>query len=570
MATIINSQTLSFGAKINQLGYGEAAKKILVYKEINLPTKETRSANVINVEFRDLVSGKTAFNAQLSAAAAWEYSAEYVHKVDFSDLKKPGVYAAYINGARISDNIVIGKNVYEDLYKAAIKWFYYQRASIALPQEFAGKWARAGGHPDTEVYFYPESDNTKDFKINSPKGWYDAGDYGKYIVNSGITVFTLLELYEHFGAELKNVSLNIPESKSKTPDILEEVRWNLDWMLTMQDSDGGVYHKLTTERFCGFVLPSEDIAKRYVVMKTTPATFDFAAVMAQAARIYKPFDAAFSAKALKAAEKAFDWAIKNPMVLFKQPDGMNTGAYHSNDETVKDEKAWATTELYITTKKKLYADIIDSISFDSHGPWWGNVNFLAVYRLSNSKNGFKKEITKNALDSLIELANFFKNASEKSAYALPIAEWNFVWGSNSAIANNGIVLLHAYYITKDKSYLAAAQRALDYLLGANPLDISFVTGYGNRTPMFPHHRPSESDAIVEPVPGMLVGGPHAGGQDRSQGGVCSNYAQEGKPALSYVDATCSYATNEVAINWNAPLVYLAGAIHFLNNGAKIP
>ncbi|MDR0516828.1 MAG: glycoside hydrolase family 9 protein [Fibromonadaceae bacterium] len=559
MAVIVNAQASGFEAKINQLGYGESAKKILVYKNINAQS----------VEFRDLANGKAVLNVPLSAAAVWEYSGEPVRKADFSAITKPGLYAAYINGERVSDNIVVQNSVYENMFKASLKWFYYQRASTALSPEFAGKWARAAGHPDTSVGFYPESGKPAGWKMSSPKGWYDAGDYGKYIVNSGISVFTILQLYEHFETQLKKISSNIPESKSNMPDILEEVRWNLDWMLTMQDSDGGVYHKLTTARFSGHELPDADIAKRYVVMKTTPATLNFAAVMAQASRIYKPFDQKFSQTALKAAESAYDWAIKNPLVLFKQPDGMNTGQYNPGDETAKDEFLWAATELYISTKKKSYADRIDSIPFNSHGPWWGNVNFLAVYRLANAKNGFKKELTSAAQDSLLELANFLKSTTENSAYGLPVTQWNFVWGSNSAVANNGIVLLHAYYLKKDKSYLDAAQRALDYLLGANPLGISFVTGYGNRTPMFPHHRPSEGDGIIEPVPGMLAGGPHEGGQDIKPNGRCDDYLKKGKPALCYADNDCSYATNEVAINWNAPLVYLSGALHFLNNKSAI-
>ena len=558
MATLVNAKFSSFGAKINQIGYGEQAKKILIYG--------VTDAN--SVEFRDLVNGKTVLTAPLSAPVTWEFSGEIVRKADFSGLKK-GFYAAYINGTRVSDNIIVQNSTYEELLKAALKWFYYQRASIALSPEFAGKWARAAGHPDTSVHFYPESDMPKGWKISSPKGWYDAGDYGKYIVNSGISVFTILQLYEHFEKELKKLSLNIPESKSKTPDILEEVRWNLDWMLTMQDSDGGVYHKLTTVRFCGHIMPDMDTAKRHVVMKTTPATLDFAAVMAQAARIYKPFDAQFSKTALAAAEKAFEWANKNPDVLFKQPEGMNTGQYHPRGETAKDEFLWAATELYISTKKKNYAQAIDLASFNSQAaPDWGDVNFLAIYRLADSKNGFAQNLTKAAQDTLLALADKFRNLAENSAYGLPIVKENWVWGSNSVVANNGIVLLHAYYLTKDKRYLDGAQRALDYLLGSNPLDISYVTGYGNRASLNPHHRPSEADGIFEPVPGMLVGGPHEGGQDIKPGNCEVNYVQKGKPALSYIDHNCSYASNEVAINWNAPLAYLAGALHFLNNGVK--
>jgi len=554
MATLANAQTLGFGARINQLGYGEQAKKILVYK----------TANAQSVEFIDLTNGRVALTVPLSAPATWEFSGETVRKADFSALKK-GLYAAYINGTRVSDNIVVQNNVYEDVYKAALKWFYYQRAGISLTPEFAGKWARAAGHPDTEVYYFPENEKPEGWKISSPKGWYDAGDYGKYIVNSGISVFTILQLYEHFESEVKKVSLNIPESKSKTPDILEEVRWNLDWMLTMQDTDGGVYHKLTTARFCGHIMPSADTAKRYVVMKTTPATLDFAAVMAQSARIYKPFDAKFSQKALAAAEKAFEWAVKNPSIMFKQPDGMNTGPYNMDNKTT-DEYLWASTELFMSTKKGIYKQAIESTPFTTHAPWWGDVNLLAVYRLSDSKNGFDKNLTKAAQDTLLVVANMLRDEVEKSAYGLPIFKWNWVWGSNSVIANNGIVLLHAYYLTKDKRYLDGAQRALDYLLGANPLDISYVSGYGNRTMMDPHHRPSEADGVFEPVPGMLAGGPHEGGQDIKPGNCEMNYVQKGKPALSYIDHRCSYASNEVAINWNAPLAYLAGALHYLNNG----
>jgi len=558
-----NVQISSSRAKINQIGYGEESKKILVYGDTDAKS----------VEFRDSASGKTVLTAPLSEPAVWEYSGETARKADFSELKK-GRYAAYIKGAKNPDDIIVDNNAYEGVFKAALKWFYFQRASTALDEKFAGKWAREAGHPDTSVYFFPESDRPADWKISSPKGWYDAGDYGKYIVNSGISVFTLLEFYEHFENELKNISLNIPESGSAVPDILEEVRWNLDWMLTMQDADGGVYHKLTTAMFCGHIMPNLDTAKRYVVMKTTTATLNFAAVMAQASRVYKHFDEHFSKTALAAAEKAFEWASKNPGILYKQPEGMNTGQYHHPRETAMDEHLWAATELYISTRKEIYSKSIDFVHLLSDSspssPWWGNANFLAVYRLANNKNGFEEYLTQTAQSALLFLADKLRDTTENSAYGLPIFKENFVWGSNSVVANNGIVLLHAYYLTDDKRYLNAAQRALDYLLGANPLDLSFVTGYGYRTPMHPHHRQSISDTILEPVPGMLAGGPHEGGQDIRPGQNCEDYLQKGKPALSYLDNDCSYATNEVAINWNAPLVYLSGALHFLNNGAKRP
>ena len=132
--------------------------------------------------------------------------------------------------------------------------------------------------------------------------------------------------------------------------------------------------------------------------------------------------------------------------------------------------------------------------------------------------------------------------------------------------NQGVWLLHAYYLTGEKKYYNAAVKVLDYLLGKNPLDMSFLTGFGTKSAMKPHHRPSTSDKVAAPVPGMIVGGPQPGGEDvGSQSWECKDY-RTGAAATSYVDNNCSYATNEVAINWNAPFAYLAGAIEAINAG----
>ncbi|MDR1759032.1 MAG: glycoside hydrolase family 9 protein [Fibrobacter sp.] len=548
-----------FSARINQVGYELPGLKLLVW-----PGTDSGK-----VELKNVKNGKTAFSVPLSSLAEWEFSGESVRVADFSKFEEPGTYIAYLNDRRISGNIFIRKGVYEDVFRSSLKWFYYQRASTPLEGEFAGRFARLAGHPDTNVLFYPPEENPA-FRISSPKGWYDAGDYGKYIVNSGITVFTLLQLYEHFPAAAAKFKTNIPESKNATPDLLDEVRWNLDWMLTMQAEDGGVYHKLTTQQFSGPVLPEFDTAERFVVMKSTAAALNFAAVMAQAARVYRSYDNAFSKKSLAAAERAYAWAEKNPLIAYKQPDGMNTGQYNA-DQKFTDEELWASAELLAATKNKKYRDAVERLTFTSEGAWWGNSNFLAVYRLASMPSVFGKEKSAAAKDSLLVQANMLREQMETSAYRLPVFKWNFVWGSNSAVANNGIVLLNAYYLTQDVRYLNAAQRALDYLLGSNPMEISFVTGAGARSPRNPHHRPSEGDDIDDPVPGALVGGPHAGKQDvGTEHWKCKDYAASGFPAVSYVDDRCSYATNEVAINWNAPLVYLSGALHFLYTGERKP
>ena len=146
-------------------------------------------------------------------------------------------------------------------------------------------------------------------------------------------------------------------------------------------------------------------------------------------------------------------------------------------------------------------------------------------------------------------ANAFQTVMGQSAR-------DFNWGSNSNAANQGILLVKAYLISGDKKYIHHALSNVDYILGRNATGYCFVTGLGSKPPMNPHHRQSVSDGIVEPVPGLLVGGPNPGMQDK-----CVYQFKE--PETAYLDQSCSYASNEIAINWNAPLVYLTNAIEAL-------
>jgi endoglucanase len=142
---------------------------------------------------------------------------------------------------------------------------------------------------------------------------------------------------------------------------------------------------------------------------------------------------------------------------------------------------------------------------------------------------------------------------------------DFVWGSSAVAGNQGIALVQAYRLTGDERYLHFALANLDYLLGRNATGYSFVTGFGDKPPMHPHHRPSIADGVTQPVPGLLVGGPNprAPQQDR-----CTSYTSE-VPDEVYSDDACSYASNEIAINWNAPLAYLAAALEALQFQARL-
>ena len=280
--------------------------------------------------------------------------------------------------------------------------------------------------------------------------------------------------------------------------------------------------------------------------------------MAVAARVYKSFDASYANTCLEAAKKAYAWGAQNPNVQFTNPSDVGTGDYA--DGSLGDEKQFAGTELFITTGDASYKTSGASVNV----PGWADVSGLATYGMATHATEFGGS-AQSAKDSLLKTADNFV-ARAATGFGVVMALNDFVWGSNAVAANQGVWLLHAYYLTGDKKYYEAAVKVLDYLLGKNPLDMSFVTGYGAKSPKMPHHRPSTADGVTDPVPGMIVGGPQPGGEDiTSDSWGCSNY-KTGKPATTYTDNRCSYATNEVAINWNAPFAYLAGAIEALHAG----
>lgn len=552
---VLFAAAASFAATpmMNQLGFAPPAEKLVI-----LPGNEATP-----IEIKDL-KGRTVLTVKPSNATVWAASGEQVQVVDFSAITTPGTYKLYRSGKMLGTPFLISRGAYADVAKASLKWFYYQRSSTMLEGKYAGLWAREAGHPDTLVQVYGEQKT-----INAPKGWYDAGDYGKYVVNSAISVSTLLQLYETFPTFFDKLALDIPKSKKGLPDLLEEIRWNLDWMLAMQDTaDGGVYHKLTTLKFSGSVMPAGDTAQRYVMGKNAIASLDFAGTLAQASNVYRRLDRSYAEKLLAAAEKAYAYAKAHPTQVFVQPKDVETGEYVPKNEDGKDEFRFAAAELYFATKKEAYLADLKANPFTKNGLWWGDVNYLAIYRVVAAPKVFGDDLFKKAKKILMDEADALKAEADTSGYRLAMHEANWTWGSNGAVAGNGGVLLSAYYLTGDKAYLKAAQRSLDYLLGKNPNRICYVTGFGRKSPRNPHHRPSEADEVDAPVPGMLVGGPHLGKQDVGQGELCKDYTTSGKPALAYLDEQCSYATNEVAINWNSSFAFLAASLHAIYNGEK--
>ena len=556
--------TSSNPVRLNQIGfYPNAPKKAIVL---------TGGSGSFTIQSQNK---HTVFSGALRPSVSPSFAGKTTYIADFSGFTKPGEYRLSVAGVGTSYPFKIENNVQQNVAKGVIKAYYFMRASTPLTSKYAGKWTRAEGHPDNKVLVHPSAANDKrpaGTIISSPGGWYDAGDYNKYVVNSGISTSTLLSIYEDFPAYTKTVKLNIPESRNALPDVLDEVLWNLRWMLTMQDpNDGGVYHKLTNAAFDKFEMPDKDKTPRYVVQKGTAAALDFAAVMAQASRIFKQFPRqtpGLADSCLIAAKSAWKWAVKNPNVIYRQEENskkfnppITTGGY--GDGNFTDEFIWAASELYVTTRDAAYLKNINLLPDDKMPvPAWAQVKLLGYYTLikNNAAIAELPELKKRLLNTADELIK----GVDDNAYQAPmtLSARHFGWGSNSDAANEGVLLLQAYKLSHNKKYLDNALANLDYLLGRNATGYSYVTGYGVKTPMYPHHRPSASDGITDPIPGLLVGGPNPGMQDGVK--VPSKVPDE-----AYIDNTEAFAANEIAINWNAPMAYLANAIEALQNQLSI-
>jgi endoglucanase len=550
--------------RLNQLGYYPAQEKVAV----------TDSGKIEQFTVVDAATGKEVLKGQPKSTAVSEWSGKTRTTLEFSEIVTPGKYILEVNGASVP--FEVKDRVLAPLADAALKAFYYQRTGIPIEEAYAGKWNRPAGHPDDRVMVHPNAASATrpaGTILSSPKGWYDAGDYNKYIVNSAYSIGLMQSVYKLFPDYFVAQSVNIPESNNSTPDLLDEMYYNLDWMFTMQDpADGGVYHKLTTPSFEGFIKPTDCKQQRYVVRKSVTAALDYAAAMTQAARLFAPYEKdypGFSKRALASAEKAYLWAKKNPKAYYDQDKlskefepPVSTGSY--GDNNADDEFFWAATELYLATGKASYrADAVQKAPAAFHTPGWGNVSGLGVFawlQPGKELNAEDQAFADSLKEKLIAYCDAAIADADASSFHSPYGNKakDFFWGCIAeGCADQGISLVYAYLATGNRAYLANAYRNSDYMLGRNATGFCYVTGFGTHSPMHPHHRLSASDDIEEPIPGFLVGGPNPGQQD---GAVYpSAYPDE-----SYSDTQGSYASNEIAINWNAALVGLASALDALS------
>lgn len=547
---------------VNQIAYGVNAQKIAVFRN---DKKE-------HFYLCDAKNGEVVFEGDSSDRKFDSTNLVYVTHLDFSDFKEEGRY--YISTPEgISYKFDICKKPYEEVTKAMIKSLYFQRCGMNLEEKYAGKYTHKSCH---NLPAYLLTDPSVKFDDVSG-GWHDAGDYGKYITPANQTVFNMMYAYELFSNGV-DFELNIPESGNGVPDILNEAKYELDWMLKMQDKkSGGVYHKVTTEQFAGNDMPDVDTEKWEIQAMspiTITATAGFAAAMAIASRVYKEFYPDFAETCLNAAKKAFDYAIKNykDEKPFENVAPCCTGGY--GDVCWLDECYWAAAELFRATDDKYYEEEFAKFyemdfSKTAFGAYNQGGHGSIAYCLAENAN---EELKAKVMRDIIKGAENALTIYNRNAYLLCLNdgvncnENEYYWGSNAVLTNKLANMISAAYLTKSDKYDQAIRDSIDYMFGRNYISKCYVTGFGTNSVKNPHHRPSMFDGIDEPVPGFVAGGPNdrkwerpkkIDGVKQSEGIDWDNMP----PAGCYIDWEWNWTTNEITIYWNSSCFYVTAYLN---------
>lgn len=571
--------------RVNQVGYLPNSAKIASYKTnsvVALPWELRRNGAVI-------ASGSTMPKGTDPA------SGDNIHHIDISNVSAAGTgYKLYVAGDE-SYAFDIAADAFTGALYDSIKYFYHNRSGIAIETPYTGggntsyapdaKWSRPAGHINVGAnkgdYNVPCWSGTCNYSLDVPKGWYDAGDHGKYVVNGGISVWKLLTMYEralHLSDSadaFADNTLNIPESGNGVPDILDEVRWQMEFMLAMQVPQGQpkagmVHHKMHDVGWTGLPLaPHEDPQNRALVPPSTAATLNVAATGAQCARLWQNIDSAFASQCLTAAERAWDAAQQNPNDLYT--GGYDNGGGGYGDRFVADEFFWAAAELYITTGDSKYLPTINNYEIERTDFAWPDTELPGLISLATVPVSHTASLRTSARQKIVEIADFHMSVIDSTGYLTPHTEEEYYWGSNNVLANKLFLVGLAYDFTGNDNYAKAVGKAVDYLFGRNPMSFSYISGHGEDALTQPHHRfwaGALNSAYPWLPPGAFSGGPNSGLEDEVAQGALNGC--QTRPATCYMDDINSWSTNEITINWNSALAWVLAFYDDYGNGAETP
>lgn len=539
---------------INQLGYLPHIQKVALL----ISEKQAQQGQW---QLFNTGTGKTALSGELKSASVDPHTLFQIQTIDFSYITTPGTYQLRVNNIQ-SFAFNIADDVYTPLIRGLLRSYYLQRCGQKIDDPETGM-KRPHCHLSDGVLAHDDELHKKGKRFHADGGWHDAGDYGKYIAPTAVVLLELLSRYERYEKQLSQLTLDIPESKNSVPDILDEMRIGLDWMLSMQRADGAIYRKLSGQHWPSLVPPEEDKQTRFVYGVSSHETGKAIAAWALAARIYKHHDMSLAKRYLKAAKLSWKWLAQQDNIVFDHHAGDDdgSGAYNFNGFTLEsglkshnDDKFAAAMELYLTTGNTKFAEYLETAipSLDMMIMEWKNPSaqsmLNALYHQQAQPLSELRENVINQLDDYVR-ESYQRTLSSK----LGLANHRFIWASNKMAAEEGILLQHAAHYLKNGSYNHAAWEQVHYLLGRNPFNQTFVSGFGTRPVKHVNHIYSKAAKLY--IPGLHVGGPN----EDAQAGI----APKNSGPLSYIDSDKSYATNEYAIDYNSALLSLLFDLMYL-------
>lgn len=545
---------------VNQLGFYPSAQKTALVQGAVRREDTLRFGAV--AEVFDTVRKVVVLRVAMGLPVVDAQSRDTLRALDFSILNKDGVYRVRYGGVE-SAPFRVGRNVYDSLVTLMLRSYYLQRCGVAVRDSANGIHHEAC-HLHDGIIARADEIHPQGAVIKAQGGWHDAGDYGKYITTSAVAVAELLTVVEEFGKALSRLfgdTMRIPESGNAKPDVLDEVKVALDWMLTMQRSDGAVYRKLSGAAWSPLIAPEAEQQTRFVYGASTIETARFAGTMAQAARVLKPFWGQYADTCLRAAKAAWRYLEKHPQMAvdWQASDDGGSGKYLESEVDREkslfvdtDDRFYATTELFITTRDSAYLQVSNAIFNNPQTtPDYGMVEWknAAPLAMTNLNRSAKTDLSKEIQHRIRTHAGEVEKIITASGYRY--GNKRIVWGSNKMIAEEAITLLHAYRLTKRRAFLDGAQDQLDFLLGRNPQGICFVSGIGARSVEHICHTFARAKSLTgrRMIPGFLSGGAN----ELEQSGI----APKNQGLKSYADDERSYATNENAIDYNASMIALA-------------
>lgn len=562
------SAAATTAVRVNQVGYlPDGPKRATVVTTATGPlTWQLRNA-----------SGAVVASGSTVPHGADAPSGQSVQVADFSSYRSTGSgYVLAVDGSG-SAPFDIRADLYDTLRSDSMAFFHHQRSGISIDASLVGSaYARPAGHlgvaPNKGDTSVPCQATVCDYTQDVRGGWYDAGDHGKYVVNGGISTWLVVNSFERAkrtgkDAALGDSTLRVPERGNGVPDVLDEARWELDFLMRMQVPEdkqyaGMAFHKIHDAAWTGMPMrPEQDAQPRELHRPSTAATLNLAAAAAQCARVFRPYDSAYADRCLSSARRAWTAAQANPALYAPDSDGTGGGAY--GDAQVTDEFYWAAAELYAATGEGAYRDAVTSspwhtsaTAFTPYGFGWADTAALGRLVLATVPTGLPATDVARVRSSVTAAADGYLARMTAQGYAVPVPADGYFWGSNGEVANDAVVMAVAGELTGDGRYRAGALETMDYLLGRNALGLSYVTGYGETSAQNQHHRfwaHQLDSSLPHPPAGSLAGGPNSALQDP----VAEEKLTGCAPAACYVDDIGSYSTNEVAVNWNAPLAWLA-------------